>query len=221
MRRTAVPTAALLAAGLLLTACGGAADVADGEQAEPAASGRASAPADEPVVAEPPAIEGLEVLAEDPSHEHVEGPLEYDRVPPLGGEHNPRWLACDVYDEPVPHEFAVHSLEHGAVWLAHSPDLPADQVDLLAELAGTDREYVLVSPGAGAGQPRRRGDLGRRARGQRRRRPAAGRVRRGVRRRGPGRRAGRALPRQRRHPARGARDAGRLDRGRVPHAAAR
>ena len=149
MRRTAVPTAALLAAGLLLTACGGAADVADGEQAEPAASGRASAPADDPVVAEPPAIEGLEVLAEDPSHEHVEGPLEYDRVPPLGGEHNPRWLACDVYDEPVPHEFAVHSLEHGAVWLAHSPDLPSDQVDLLAELAGTDREYVLVSPEPG------------------------------------------------------------------------
>ncbi|MCY7364713.1 MAG: DUF3105 domain-containing protein [Frankiaceae bacterium] len=147
MRRTAAPTAALAVIALLLTACGG------GEEAEPsapAASGEASAPAvDDPVVVEPPDIEGLEVLAEDPSHEHVEGPLEYDRVPPLGGEHNPRWLACDVYDEPVPHEFAVHSIEHGAVWLAHAPDLPAEQVELLADLAATDREYVLVSPERG------------------------------------------------------------------------
>ena len=144
---TAVPTAVLAVTALLLTACGG------GEQADqsaPAPSREASAPAaDDPVVAEPPAIEGLEVLVEDPSHEHVEGPLDYDRVPPLGGEHNSRWLACDVYDEPVPHEFAVHSLEHGAVWLAYAPDLPADQAALLADLAATDREYVLVSPEPG------------------------------------------------------------------------
>jgi len=147
MRRAVVPTAVLAVTALFLTACGGGEEA---EQSAPAASGEASAPAaDDPVVVEPPAIEGLEVLAEDPSHEHVEGPLEYDRVPPLGGEHNPRWLACDVYDEPVPHEFAVHSLEHGAVWLAHAPDLPADQVELLADLAATDREYVLVSPEQG------------------------------------------------------------------------
>lgn len=144
-------TAALAVTCLLLAACGGGDET---EVATPAtsgqASGQASAPAaDDPVVAEPPAIEGLEVLAEDPSHDHVDGPLEYDRVPPLGGEHSPRWLACDVYDESVPPEFAVHSLEHGAVWLAHAPDLPAEQVERLADLAATDREYVLVSPEPG------------------------------------------------------------------------
>ena len=147
MHRTAVPTAVLALAALLLSACGGGSDASE---AAPAASSAASAPAaDDPGVAEPPAIDGLEVLAEDPSHDHVEGPLEYDRVPPLGGAHNPRWLACDVYDEPVPHEFAVHSLEHGAVWLAHAPDLPAGEVAQLADLAATDREYVLVSPEEG------------------------------------------------------------------------
>ena len=147
MRRTTVPTVALAVSALLLTACAAG---GEGDEASPAAPAGPSAPAaDDPVVAEPPAIEGLEVLAEDPSHEHVEGPLEYDRLPPLGGEHNPRWLACDVYDEPLPHELAVHSLEHGAVWLAHAPDLPADQVELLAGLAAEDREYVLVSPEPG------------------------------------------------------------------------
>ena len=79
---------------------------------------------------------------------HREGPLEYDRVPPVGGPHNPAWLRCEVYDSPVPQEFAVHSLEHGAVWLAHAPDLPPAQVQRLAALRELDRrrEYVLVSP---------------------------------------------------------------------------
>jgi hypothetical protein len=147
MRRTACLTAVVL----LLAGCAGT-DGA-GDRVERAASGSSAAPASpgaEPSEGEDgaaaPAIEGLETLAEDPSHDHVEGPIEYDRVPPLGGEHNPRWLACDVYDEPVPLETAVHSIEHGAVWIAYSPDLPADQVEQLAELAELDDEYVLVAP---------------------------------------------------------------------------
>ena len=54
-----------------------------------------------------------------------------------------------MYDEPVPAEFAVHSLEHGAVWLTYRPGLAEDQVEALAELASTNREYVLVSPQEG------------------------------------------------------------------------
>jgi hypothetical protein len=163
MRRSGRPLACAAVLALLLTGCGGSDDgngSATGEgggTAEPAPS--AAAPADPsvapsvppeasaaPPVEGQPAIEGLEVLAEDPSHEHVEGPVEYDRIPPLGGPHNPRWLACDVYDEPVPLEFAVHSIEHGGVWIAYAPDLPAEQVEQLAELASLDEEYVLVAP---------------------------------------------------------------------------
>ena len=153
MRRSACLTAVVL----LLSACGGSGDQG---AAAPAASGQvspsaAAAPsaAPEPSEAEEappaedvPAIEGLEVLAEDPSHEHVEGPVEYDRVPPLGGPHHPRWLACDVYDEQVPLELATHSIEHGAVWIAYAPDLAAEQVEQLAALAELDEEYVLVAP---------------------------------------------------------------------------
>jgi hypothetical protein len=153
MRRSACLTALVL----LLSACGGsgeeggAAPAPSGQAAPPSAAAPSAAP--EPSAPDEPApdaadgeIEGLEVLAEDLSHEHVEGPVEYDRVPPLGGPHHPRWLACDVYDEPVPLELATHSIEHGAVWVAYAPDLPAEQVEQLAALAELDEEYVLVAP---------------------------------------------------------------------------
>lgn len=145
------PVLPLLAASVVLLS-GCAADPADqgaaGASSAPSASvSSPAAPSAAPTAA--PDIEGLEVLAEDPSHDHVAGPIDYERIPPLGGEHNARWLACDVYDEQVPVEFAVHSLEHGAVWLAYDPALGDDEVAALAALAETNEEYVLVSPQEG------------------------------------------------------------------------
>jgi hypothetical protein len=131
MRRPLVP---LLLSTLLLVGCGGG-DPSTVEEPSPRSTAAASGE-----------IDGLQVETEELSRDHREGALTYDRVPPVGGPHNPRWLACDVYDEPVPPETAVHSLEHGAVWFAHDPDLAQDEVDRLAELAGRNREYVLVSP---------------------------------------------------------------------------
>lgn len=90
-------------------------------------------------------IEGVQSFA-DLSHEHVEGAVTYAQDPPVGGEHDQRWLACDVYDAPVPNELAVHSVEHGGVWVTHDPDLPADDLATLAALAEVDEQYVLVSP---------------------------------------------------------------------------
>jgi cyclophilin family peptidyl-prolyl cis-trans isomerase len=76
---------------------------------------------------------------------HAEGPIEYAEEPPVGGTHNPVWQDCGFYDEPIPNETAVHSLEHGAVWITYRPDLPADEVALLRRLAESDK-YILVSP---------------------------------------------------------------------------
>ena len=55
--------------------------------------------------------------------------------PPVGGAHNPTWQNCmgDVYAAPIANEHAVHSLEHGAVWITYQPGLPADQVDKLQQ----------------------------------------------------------------------------------------
>lgn len=46
----------------------------------------------------------------------------------MGGDHNATWLNCGIYDKPVPSEYAVHNLEHGAVWITYQPSMPNSEV---------------------------------------------------------------------------------------------
>jgi hypothetical protein len=77
--------------------------------------------------------------------QHSDGPVEYAEHPPVGGVHNPVWQNCGYYAVPVPNETAVHSLEHGAIWITYQPDLPTEQVQRLKELAES-QSHILVSP---------------------------------------------------------------------------
>jgi hypothetical protein len=86
------------------------------------------------------------------THQHVSGPVQYAQTPPVGGDHAGVWQNCGFYREPVANEMAVHSLEHGAVWVTYAPDLPASQIDILRDLAA-DQTYVLVSPYPGLPAP--------------------------------------------------------------------
>jgi hypothetical protein len=79
------------------------------------------------------------------ARDHVNGPITYPQVPPVGGPHNPVWLNCGIYDQPAPNENAVHSLEHGAVWITYQPDLPAADVAQLRSLV-RGHTYVILSP---------------------------------------------------------------------------
>jgi hypothetical protein len=83
------------------------------------------------------------------SREHMTGllPTSYPQIPPWGGPHNNVWQNCGVYDQPVPIDMAVHSLEHGAVWITYRPDLPDAQVQTLRGLA-RGQSYVLLTPWA-------------------------------------------------------------------------
>lgn len=76
---------------------------------------------------------------------HVEGEIAHPPGDnPAGGPHNPIWLNCGIYDTPVPSENAVHSLEHGAVWITYS-DIAEDEVETLRSVASR-RQRVIVSP---------------------------------------------------------------------------
>jgi hypothetical protein len=82
---------------------------------------------------------------------HVAGPIDYMESPPVGGPHNVVWQNCGVYDVAIHNEHAVHSLEHGAVWITYRPDLPPDQVQSLRNTASDD--FMLLSPYPGLASP--------------------------------------------------------------------
>jgi hypothetical protein len=50
-----------------------------------------------------------------------------------------------VYPNPIANENAVHSLEHGAVWITYKPGLSADQLDALTGLVA-GQQFTFMSP---------------------------------------------------------------------------
>lgn len=89
------------------------------------------------------AIEGMEEFENVTTH--VEGDVDYEQSPPAGGPHNSVWLNCGVYEDPQVNENAVHSLEHGAIWVTYDPDAVqgADLDTLKGKLPSS---YVILSP---------------------------------------------------------------------------
>jgi hypothetical protein len=47
---------------------------------------------------------------------------------------------------PIPNDTGVQMIEHGVVWIAYRPELPAADVQQLRDLI-RDRKYILLSPG--------------------------------------------------------------------------
>ena len=76
---------------------------------------------------------------------HVNGKVDYPTSPPTRGAHNPVWQNCGFYTKAVLTENAVHSLEHGAVWVTYTDaaDAPARSVLLALTKANA---FVLVTP---------------------------------------------------------------------------
>jgi hypothetical protein len=79
-----------------------------------------------------------------PAARHMAGAIAYLETPPMGGPHNVAWQNCGIYSSPIHNEHAVHSLEHGAVWITYRPDLPVADIQRLNTLASDD--YMLLSP---------------------------------------------------------------------------
>ncbi|MER7955352.1 DUF3105 domain-containing protein [Streptomyces sp. NPDC096030] len=78
---------------------------------------------------------------------HVTTPVSYEMKPPVGGDHDQVWQNCDgdVYKTKIAEMNAVHSLEHGAVWVTYSKKAAEADVKQLAEKVGKT-PYSLMSP---------------------------------------------------------------------------
>ena len=84
-------------------------------------------------------IDGVQTYDYPGGQQHVSTPVDYAESPPVGGEHAPPpdWADCTgtVYDIDIRHENAVHSLEHGGVWVTYDPErVGEDAVETLVGL---------------------------------------------------------------------------------------
>jgi len=96
-------------------------------------------------------IPGVETFSVT-SSKHTTEPVDYPQDPPVGGPHDPSWQRCGVYVAPIKPEHAVHSMEHGAVWITYRPDLPPADVEYLTGVV-TGKRFILLSPYPGLTDP--------------------------------------------------------------------
>jgi hypothetical protein len=89
------------------------------------------------------------------SRNHVAGVVNYGAdSPPFGGNHNQYWAQCTgiVYDHQLANENAVHTLEHGAIWITYRPGLDQASINTLSEKV-LGKNYMLLTPYAGLKTP--------------------------------------------------------------------
>ena len=91
------------------------------------------------------AIAGVEQYPRQPRGHETGLEIPFGELPPTGGNHDPVWQNCGIYEEPLNTANAIHSLEHGAVWITYQPDLPADQIAAIESWA-RGQNFLLVSP---------------------------------------------------------------------------
>lgn len=81
--------------------------------------------------------------------------VAYTQFPPTGGAHDQYWATCTgvAYDQPVRSENLVHSMEHGAAWIAYDPEqISGAALDQLTARV-QDQPYTALSPYPGLDQP--------------------------------------------------------------------
>lgn len=101
-------------------------------------------------------IDGVKKVKYDGAqHVTAEQRVAYDQSPPFGGPHDQAWANCagTVYDKAVRTENMVHSLEHGAVWIAYNPDkIKGGALDTLKKKV-EGQPYMMLSPYPGLDKP--------------------------------------------------------------------
>lgn len=83
------------------------------------------------------------------SREHISVGKEhpaYNSNPPTGGWHYDQPAQSGIYDKSFPDEQLVHNLEHSHIWIAYKTDLPADQIEKLADIAKDYGSKIIMTP---------------------------------------------------------------------------
>jgi hypothetical protein len=135
-----------VAGALVLGACGD--DGSSGDDGTTISASEA-----EPTGPAPEGIEGV-VAYDITDNTHVEGSVDYRIDPPVAGPHNPVWANCKFYDGEIPNENAVHSLEHGSVWITYEPGTDGATLSTIQAIVESDEStHILASEYPGQDSP--------------------------------------------------------------------
>lgn len=77
--------------------------------------------------------------------EHKTSGFDYKQEPPVGGAHHAAWANCGIYDKEIKPEHAVHSLEHGTVWITYKSSVSGSDVNKLERKVKKQNDYMLMS----------------------------------------------------------------------------
>ena len=91
--------------------------------------------------------DGVKTWSSKLSQTHVTKTVKYPMTPPAGGDHDARWMNCNghVYTKELNNMNAVHSLEHGSVWVTYTSKAKKADIDALAAKV-KKTPYTLMSP---------------------------------------------------------------------------
>ena len=88
-------------------------------------------------------------VIEDQGRNHISpgSPHEpYNSNPPTSGPHLSNLQPCDLYNDEVPDEAVLHSLEHGAIWITYKDKDNSELVGQLREVFEEESAKVILSP---------------------------------------------------------------------------
>lgn len=80
------------------------------------------------------------------SQNHVDGDLTYESTPGVSGQHSSSPAGCGVFNQQVPDENLVHSLEHGAVGIMYKPDVDPETIKQIEDLSRDYESHILTAP---------------------------------------------------------------------------
>ena len=77
---------------------------------------------------------------------HRGDPVSTESVPPVSGPHDPGPANCGTYAAQIPDPNMVHTLEHGGVGIAFSPDTPPEDIAAIETLVQSYDSHVFSEP---------------------------------------------------------------------------
>lgn len=91
-------------------------------------------------------VEEFEIEGRD--HVPASTAVDYQTNPPTSGSHLAQAKEWGIYDKEIDDKAAVHSMEHGGIWISYK-DLSTEEIQVLEDIGKQNSLSTLISPRQG------------------------------------------------------------------------